>query len=122
MPALSVVKTGEATAPPSTHRSKAVWAKPMPKQRKNFIPAQNYLAYNWGTSDRDPDLDFICYAIEQSGMTLEQIEEASERMGHKVSRYCLMGWFFRGVRRPQNSTLSTVAAVIGWHRPWTQKP
>jgi hypothetical protein len=92
----------------------------MPKTRKNFIPAQSYLAYNW-RDDRDPDMEFALFAIEDSGWTLEQIEEATERAGHKVSRYCLMGWFYKGVRRPQNATLSTVMAVLGWERPWTHR-
>lgn len=104
----------------TTHGSKAKWAKPMPKTRKNWIPPQSYLAYNWGATDRDPDLDFACFAIEQSGWTLEQIELATERAGRRVSRYCLLGWFYGNVRRPQNATISMVCAVLGWERPWTQ--
>jgi hypothetical protein len=92
----------------------------MPK-RPNFIPAQSYLEYNWGTEDRDPDLNFALFAIAESGMTLEQIEELTERAGRKVSRYCLLGWHYKGVRRPQNATLSIVCAVLGWERPWTRR-
>lgn len=95
----------------------ARWAKPLPKQHKNFIPAQSYLAYNWKDS-RDPDLEFALFAIEQSGWTVEQIEAETEKAGHKVSRYCLLGWFYKGVKRPQNATLSIVMSVLGWERPW----
>lgn len=112
----------QRSTPPTgapAYQSNARWAKPMPKTRKNFIPAQSYLAYNW-KDDRDPDMEFALFAIEESGWTLEQIEEATERHGHKVSRYCLMGWFYKGVRRPQNATLSTVMSVLGWERPWVQ--
>lgn len=112
-------------SPASTHPpfqpspSQAQWARPMPRQHKNFIPPQSYLEYNW--IDKDPDLDFVLYAIEQSGMTLEQIEYETEAHGHKVSRYTLLGWFYKGVRRPHNTTISMVMSVIGWERPWRQK-
>jgi hypothetical protein len=103
-------------------QSKAAWAKPMPLPKKNFIPAQSYLAYNWDSAiDRDPDLEFVIYAIAQSGWTLERIEYETEKAGHKVSKWCLLGWHYRGVRRPQNSTISSVMAVLGWERPWVQK-
>jgi hypothetical protein len=114
-------RTFEAVRPLGAYQSQAKWAKPMPKTRKNFIPAQSYLAYNWGTEERDPDLEFALFAIEQSGWTIERIEEETERAGHKVSRYCLLGWFYKGVRRPQNATLSIVMSVLGWERPWQQR-
>lgn len=98
--------------------SEARWNKPMPKTRPNFIPAQSWLAYNW--IDKDPELDFVLSAIEQSGWTVEQIERETEKYGHKVSRYTLLGWFYKGVKRPHNVTINTVMAVIGWERPWKQ--
>lgn len=100
-------------------QSHAQWAQPMPQKRKNFIPAQSYLAYNW-KDERDPDMEFALFAIEQSGWSIEKIEYETERAGHKVSRYCLLGWFYKGVRRPQNATLSIVMSVLGWERPWTR--
>lgn len=111
------VRSFAANPSATAYRSNAQWAKPMPK-RKNFIPAQSYLSYNWGAEERDPDLEFVLFAISESGMTLEQIEELTERAGRKVSRYCLLGWHYKNVRRPQNATLSIVAAVLGWERPW----
>lgn len=101
------------------HRSKARWAKPMPKSHKNFIPAQSWLGYNW--IDRDPEMDFVLHCIEESGMTLEQIERETENNGHKVSRYTLLAWFYKGVKRPHNATMNTVMAAIGWERHWTQR-
>jgi hypothetical protein len=93
----------------------------MPKSRPNFIPRQSYLEYNWGVEERDPDLEFALFAIQESGWTLEQIELETEKHGRKVSRYCLLGWHFKGVRRPQNATLSIVMSVLGWERPWVQR-
>lgn len=102
-------------------QSKAQWAQPLPKARKNYIPAQSYLSYNWNNAvDVDPDLEFALFAIAESGWTLERIEYETEKAGHRVSRYCLLGWYYKGVRRPQNSTISTVCAVLGWERPWTR--
>jgi hypothetical protein len=103
-------------------QSQAQWAKPQPKVRRNFIPAQSYLTYNWDSAvDKDPDLEFVLFAIEQSGWSVERIEYETERAGHKISRYTLLGWFYKGVRRPQNSTISTVMSALGWERPWQQK-
>ena len=56
----------------AAYRSNAQWARPLPK-RPNFIPEPSYLSYNW--VDKDPDLEFAMFAITESGMTLEQIEE-----------------------------------------------
>jgi hypothetical protein len=72
MPALAVDNTG-GTKNPALHNyvSQARWAKPMPKAHVNFIPAQSWLEYSW--IDKDPELDFVLSAIEQSGWTLERI-------------------------------------------------
>ena len=101
------------------YRSNARWAKPMPKAHVNFIPAQSWLEYNW--IDKDPELDFVLACIEESGMTLEQIERESEKFGHRISRYTLLAWFYKGVKRPQNATMNTVMSVIGWERPWKRR-
>jgi hypothetical protein len=98
--------------------SQARWAKPLPKQHANFIPAQNWLAYSW--VDKDPELDFVKYAIEESGWTLEKIEQETERNGHRVSRYTLMAWYYGSTKRPQNATMNSVMAAIGWTRPWVR--
>jgi hypothetical protein len=105
-------------APPLTPHLRQT-ARPMPKPRVNFIPRQSYLQYNH--VDKDPDLEFALTAIAESGLTLEQIEEMTERAGMKVSRYCLLGWHYKGVRHPRNSTISMVMAVCGWDRPWTRR-
>ena len=124
MPALAVATDrGSHARPPSNpaqqnYRSKARWAKPMPKAHKNFIPAQSWLGYNW--IDKDPELDFVLHAIEESGWTLERIEAETEKNGHKVSRYTLLAWFYKGTRQPKNVTMNSVMAAIGWERHWTQ--
>jgi len=108
-----------APASKPIHSSKAQWAKPLAHQHANFIPAQSFLAYSW--IDKDPELDMVKYAIEESGMTLEQIEHETEKVGHKVSRYTLLNWYFGQTKRPQNVTMSTVMAILGWERPWKRK-
>jgi hypothetical protein len=103
----------------AAHRSTAKWAKPLPHSHANFIPAQSWLAYSF--VDKDPELDMVKFAIEESGMTLEQIEAETEKAGHKVSRYTLLNWYYGETRRPQNITMNTVMAVIGWERPWIRR-
>src|SRR5678815_641293 len=78
MPALAAVQdSGGSRAPASPaaqqYRSNAKWAKPMPRAHANFIPAQSWLAYNW--IDKDPELEFVLHAIEESGWSLEKIEK-----------------------------------------------
>jgi len=89
---------------------------PFAKTRKNFIPAASWLKYNW--IDKDPEMDFVAFAIEQSGMTAEEIEELTERAGHKVSRFTIYNWLYGDVRRPQNWTIATVMSVLGYERQW----
>jgi hypothetical protein len=125
LPALAIVsdtgRNARAPANPSAdaYRSNAKWAKPMPRAHKNWIPQTNgWFGYQW--QDRDPEMDFVLHAIEESGRTLEWIERETESHGHKVSRYTLLGWFYKGVKRPQNATMNSVMAAIGWEREWRQ--
>jgi hypothetical protein len=99
--------------------SNAKWAKPLPKPKKNFIPNPHWLAYNW--HDRDPELEFVNFAIAESGWTLEKIEHECEAHGHRVSRYTLMAWTMGATKRPMNSTMNTVMAVLGYERHWTRQ-
>ena len=114
-------RTAQAKAAPAApiQSSKAKWAKPMPHSHANFIPAQSWLSYNF--IDKDPELDFVKYAIEQSGMTLEAIETETEKAGHKVSRYTLMAWYYGSTKRPQNFTMNTVMSVLGYERQWARR-
>ena len=107
------------SANPAIKSSTARWAKPLPHAHANFIPAQSWLAYNW--TEKDPDLDMVKYAIEMSGWTLEKIERETEANGHRVSRYTLMAWYYGETKRPQNATMNSVMAAIGWERQWTQR-
>lgn len=123
MPALAAIDNGGTSAPhlnpaQQNYRRTARWAKPMPRAHANFIPAQSWLAYNW--IDKDPELEFVLHAIEESGHTLEWIERQTEANGHRVSRHTLLAWFYKGTRQPKNVTMNNVMAAIGWTRNWTQ--
>jgi hypothetical protein len=108
-----------AGANTEAYRSNAKWAKPLPRAHANFIPAQSFLQYSW--QDKDPELDFVKFAIEESGWTLERIERETEANGHRVSRYTLMAWYYGSTKRPQNATMNSVMAAIGWERPWVRR-
>jgi hypothetical protein len=89
---------------------------PAPR-RPNFIPSTpNYLSYNW--LDKDPDMDLIVGLIGESGLSPEDIEHETETLGHKVSRYTIMGWLYKSVRRPQNYTMTIVALALGYSKTW----
>lgn len=93
-------------------------ARPIPQTRKNIIPPMSFLAYNW--IDKDPDLDFVAWAIAESGKSAEWIEAQTEREGHKVSRYTIINWLYGGVKRPQNASMNMVMGVLGWDRVWNR--
>ena len=88
-------------------------------EEKSFIPAQSWLAYNW--VDRDPEMDLVQAAIAESGMTLEQIEAETIKLGHKVSKWCLMQWCFGDTKRPQNITISMVMLACGYDKHWVRR-
>jgi hypothetical protein len=101
------------------HTSKA--SRPAPK-RRNFIPrTPKYFSYNWA-ADKDPDLYLITGLIGESGMSPEDIEHATEALGYRVSRHCVIGWLYGTVRRPQNWTLTIVALALGYTKTWTPTP
>lgn len=111
--------TRSAAPEPPAKTPNNKYVRPLKRTRPNFIPAQSWLAYNW--IDKDPELEFVCGCIEDSGMTLEQIERETEAHGHKVSRYTMYGWLYGETKRPHNATMSTVMSAIGWERHWTQR-
>jgi hypothetical protein len=81
--------------------------RPAPK-RPNFIPSTpNYFAYQW--LDKDPDMDLIVGIIGEAGLSPEDIEHETEKLGHRVSRHTVISWLYGAVRRPQNYTLTIVA-------------
>jgi len=97
-----------------TYKSKA--ARPAPK-RPNFIPTTpNYYAYSW--IDKDPDMDLIVGLLGESGLSPEDVEHETTKLGHKVSRYTIMGWLYGSVRRPQNYTMTIVAMALGYVKTW----
>jgi hypothetical protein len=78
------------------------------------------LSYNW--LDRDPDMDLILGIIGESGLSPEDIEHETEKLGHRVSRYTIMGWLYKSVRRPQNFTMTIVALALGYTKTWAPVP
>lgn len=111
----------EAVSPSASAAPAGKYNRPLKRdgRRKNFIPEQSWLSYNW--IDRDPELDLVQSAIAESGMSLEQIERETEKTGHRVSRYTLYAWCYGDTRRPQNATLTTVMAAIGWDKHWVRR-
>lgn len=94
-------------------------ARPITQQRPNFVPAQSWLAYNW--LDRDPELDYIQWAIADSGKSAEWIERECEKNGHRVSRYTILNWCFGDTKRPQNASMNSVMAALGYERTWHRR-
>jgi hypothetical protein len=100
----------------TTPTYKSQTARPAPK-RPNFIPSTpDYLKYNW--LDKDPDMDLIVGLIGESQLSPEDIEAETEKLGHKVSRYTILSWLYKGVRRPQNFTMTIVALALGYQKTW----
>ena len=64
-------------------------------------------------------MDFIVGLIGESGLSPEDIEHETEKLGWKVSRYTIMGWLYKSVRRPQNYTMTVVALALGYTKTWT---
>lgn len=69
----------------------------------------------------DPDLEFACNKIRDSGLSPEAIEARCESLGRPVSRYAILGWLHGGVKRPQNFTLTTVMIALGFEKQWNKK-
>ncbi len=63
-------------------------------------------------------MDLIVGLIGESGLSPEDIEKETESLGHKVSRYTIMGWLYKSVRRPQNYTMTIVALALGYSKTW----
>jgi hypothetical protein len=102
---------------PATGGYLGVHSRPVAtKTRANFIPAQSWLSYNH--VDKDPELDFVCWAIESSGKSVEWIERETEKLGLKVSRYTMLNWLYGSTRNSFNSKMNTVMYVLGYHRRW----
>lgn len=94
-------------------------SRPIPQQRPNFIPAQSWLGYSWIT--KDPELDYVIWAIGESGWSAERIEAECEKNGHKVSASTILNWCYGSVMRPQNVTMNSVMAALGYSRMWKRE-
>jgi hypothetical protein len=90
--------------------------RPAPK-RPNFIPSTpNYFAYSF--LDKDPDMDLIVGLIGEAGLSPEDIEHETAKLGHRVSRHTIIGWLYGSTRRPQGVTMTLVAMACGWVKTW----
>lgn len=77
------------------------------------------ISYRW--NDRDPDLEFICNAITDSGLTYAAISESVSKStggAYAVSTSTIHNWMNGKVKRPQNYTLHWVAFALGYERKW----
>ena len=63
-------------------------------------------------------MDLIVGLIGESGLSPEDIEHETEKLGHRVSRWTIIGWLYGSVRRPQNYTMTIVAMALGWTKTW----
>lgn len=63
--------------------------------------------------DKDPALEDLISHINASGLTPEEIEAETDRIHRKVSRACIIGWLYRGTKRPQNYTMESVYLALG---------
>lgn len=68
--------------------------------------------------EKDPDLDFVCAEIVDSGLTLIELEKRTAEAGHKVSRYTMLGWLYGKTMRPQHYTFCSVMSALGYENKW----
>jgi transcriptional regulator with XRE-family HTH domain len=65
--------------------------------------------------DKDPAIDFARTAIQDSGLTYQQVSELSD-----VSVGTMIGWFHGKTRRPQYATIMAVMRGIGYEQRWVK--
>lgn len=71
--------------------------------------------------DKDPEMDEVVAAINNSGLSPEAIERETIKIGRKVSSSAIIGWTHGRTRRPQNYTMASVMIALGYHRPsWSK--
>lgn len=87
-----------------------------------YIPAQRRYEESDRITPPDPDMDTICGYIVDSDMSLQEIEDATEKAGRKVSRYTIMSWLYGYTMNPHNSTMTAVMAALGYRKQWVKVP
>jgi hypothetical protein len=63
-------------------------------------------------------MDLIVGLIGESGLSPEDIEHETEKLGWKVSRFTVLNWLYGSVKRPQNYTMTIVALALGYSKTW----
>jgi len=63
-------------------------------------------------------MEFIVGILGESGLSPEDVEEETAKLGHRVSRFTIIGWLYGSVKRPQNYTMTMVAMACGWTKTW----
>src|ERR1700757_1433278 len=72
-------------------------------------------------TDPDPDMQWVCERIIESGMSIGEIVSAVyERSNHGVTiaGSTIDKWLKGKTRRPQNFTLTWVALGLGYRKAW----
>jgi hypothetical protein len=71
--------------------------------------------------ERDPDMEWICQLIMQSGKgiseVLEDVLDVSNNQVH-ISYGTIAKWLDGKTKRPQNFTLTWVALALGYQKNW----
>lgn len=74
-------------------------------------PYKSYVFRN-----KDPVIDVVRTAVQDSGISERQISEASG-----VSQTAMAGWFRGATRRPQFATVTAVMSALGKEPHWINK-
>jgi len=72
-----------------------------------------YSAYKFGRDDKDPIIDVVHTALDESGLNYSQASSISG-----VSASCLHNWIEGDTRRPQFCTIMAVMGALGKEIVW----
>ncbi len=75
-----------------------------------------YSAYKFGHDDKDPIIDLVHTALDESGLSYGKASEASG-----VSASCIYNWIEGDTRRPQYCTVAALMGALGYEQSWSKK-
>lgn len=77
--------------------------------KRNGKASRGFIKYNtYLFKDKDPILDIVATAIDDSGMTMKEVHESSN-----VSMSTLYNWRFGDTRKPQFCTVEATMRAVG---------